>query len=333
MEEEFSAEPKEVRPRRSGITMTLDRLYGLIEPEFEKISGFVDIVEIGWGLPLVWKEEDIVSRIKFYKRLGVKVSLSGTLIEYAVFQNELESMLSRASRLGFDIIEVSDGIIDLSFEQKARLFRIIKSKGFECLYAVGKKDPVGQLSLPETISEIEAGLRLNPIKVVLEGRERGRGVGIYDENGEIKWETLRAIASRVDYRDIIFEAPLESQQAALISEFGADVNLGNISLGSVAALQSERLGLRFDTFGVARPVDISAGGPSVKFILFVIRHYQPIDQKEIVELTQLPKRTVQKAIEYLKANKLVTEHPNFEDRRSKIYRTPTATPIRRKMTR
>src|SRR5579875_572383 len=138
------------------------------------------------------------------------------------------------------------------FRAKGEAFEDNQIQGFECLYAVGKKDPVGQLSLPETISEIEAGLRLNPIKVVLEGRERGRGVGIYDENGEIKWETLRAIASRVDYRDIIFEAPLESQQAALISEFGADVNLGNISLGSVAALQSERLGLRFDTFGVAR---------------------------------------------------------------------------------
>jgi phosphosulfolactate synthase len=317
------------RPRQSGITMALDRLYGLIDQEFEKIADYVDIVEIGWGLPLVWKEEAISSRIKFYKGLGVKVSVSGTLIEYSVYQNELEQMLSRVSRLGFDIVEVSDGIIDLTHEQKARLARLVKSKGFECLYAVGKKDPAGQLSVPETVADIEAGLNVYPLKIVLEGRERGRGVGIYDENGDVKWNTLRAITARVDHSKIIFEAPSEAQQAALISEFGSGVNLGNVSLNSIAALQSERMGLRFDTFGVNKPVDISAGGPSIKFILFVIRHYQPIDQKEIVSITQLPKRTVQKAIEYLKTNKLVTEHPNFEDRRSKIYRTPTATPVRK----
>lgn len=318
-----------LKPRQTGMTMALDRLSGLVEDEFIQAADYVDIIEIGWGLPLVWNEKAIKDRINFYKKFNVKVSMSGTLLEYSVYQNQVDTILSKAKNLGFDTIEISDGIIDLTQEQKAKLSRLVKSKGFDYLYAVGKKDPSGQLSVPEMISDIEAGLKLDPVKVVLEGRERGRGVGIYEENGEVRWNVLRAFSSRINYKSVIFEAPAESQQAALISEFGPDVNLGNVALGSIAALQSERLGLRFDTFGINRPSDVSSGGPSIKFILFVIRHYQPIDQKEIVSMTGLPKRTVQKAIEYLKANKLVTEHPNFEDRRSKIYRTPTATPVRK----
>ena len=91
---------------------------------------------------------------------------------------------------------------------------------------MGKKIPASQLSGAETISQIESALALNPLKVILEGRERGRGVGIYDENGSIKWNELRAITNRVNQKEIIFEAPSETQQASLILELGSDVNLG-----------------------------------------------------------------------------------------------------------
>jgi phosphosulfolactate synthase len=309
--------------------MVLDRLYGLIEHEFQQTADFVDIVEIGWGLPLVWPENAIVTRIKYYNDLGVKVSMSGTLLERSVFQNTLEPLLRRAKKLGFSIVEISDGIIELAQDQKAKLANLAKASGLEYLLTVGKKDPSAQLPLEEMLAQISAGLSLQPLKVVLEARERGRGVGIYDEEGNVRWNILHAITSRFDHKDLIFEAPSETQQGALISELGPDVNLGNVSLGSVASLRSERLGLRFDTFGVDRPRDEPAGGPSIKFVLFVVRRYQPIDQTEIVSLTQLPKRTVQKAIEQLKAAKLITEHPSFEDRRSRIYRTPSATPIGR----
>jgi len=314
--------------RGSGLTMVLDRLYGLGD-EFEQVSEYVDIVEIGWGLPLVWKDDAILRRIKFYRSRGIEVSMSGTLVEYFAFQNDTRSILEKARRLGFSMVEISDGIIDVTQDQKLKLAKQVRSFGLEYLIAVGKKNPAAQLSTAETISQIEAALAQGPAKVVLEGREWGRGVGIYDEDGEIKWSMLRSISANFDYKDIIFEAPNELQQIALISEFGPQVNLGNVSFGSIAALQSERLGLRFDTFGVDRPGQETKGGPSVKFVLFVIQNYQPVDQREIASITQLPSRTIQKAIEYLKERKQITEHPNFEDRRSKIYRTPSATTLRR----
>ena len=304
--------------------MVIDRLSGLSEVEFDQVAGYVDIVEVGWGLPLVWKEIPLASRIKHYKRYGLRVSMSGTLIEHSVFRGSLEATLKKAHRLGFDTVEISDGIIELSAEEKSKIAKEVRSHGFDILIAVGKKDPLAQLSPAETVSQIEYAISLDPLKVVLEGRESGRGVGIYDENGGIKWNLLRSITSRIDQKSIIFEAPNETQQASLILELGPEVNLGNVSLSSIAALEAERQGLRFDTFGIDRPHREISGGPSVKFVQFVIRNYQPLDQQQIAALTRLPLRTVQKAIEQLLKAKVITEHPNFEDRRSKIYRSASA---------
>lgn len=304
--------------------MVIDRLYGLVKEEFDQVADHVDIVEIGWGLPLVWKEDALSSRIRYYKKNGIRVSTSGTLLEYAIFHNNLESTLRRVKKLGFDIAEISDGIIELSPEDKARVAKEVKTMGLDYIIAVGKKDPTSQLSPAETVSEIKESLALSPLKVILESRERGRGVGIYDENGNVKWNDLRMITNQVDQKEIIFEAPNEAQQASLILELGSEVNLGNIALTSIASLESERQGLRFDTFGIDRPQRNVMGGPSVKFVLFVIRNYQPVNQQQLVTMTRLPLRTVQKALEQLLKSKLVTEHPDFEDRRSRIYRTTSA---------
>jgi phosphosulfolactate synthase len=325
MQQDALAYPKSQKPKHSGITMVIDKLYGLQKEEFNLAGDYVDIVEIGWGLPLLWKKDAVKSRISFYHQNVVKVSLSGTLIEYAHYHNSVLKMLKTAKELGFDMIEVSDGIIDLSLNEKKELIHKVKDMGFEdYLVTVGKKDPSSQLSLEETVSQLKEASAFKPFKVVLEGRETGKGVGIYDHNGEIKWSWVRAIANRVNVNDLIFEAPLETQQAALILEFGPQVNLGNVSFGSLASLESERRGLRFDTFGITRPVSVLQTGPATKFVMFVIQRYQPIDQRELANLTQLPKRTIQKCVEELKEKGMITEHPSFEDRRQKIYRTPIA---------
>ena len=307
--------------------MAIDRLYGLNTDEFDEVAKFVQIVEVGWGLPLVWKEGALRSRVEYYHSHGIKVAASGTLIEHAVLERTVEPLLKFLKGMGFDIVEISDGIIDRTLEQKRSLAMRARGVGFEFLYTVGKKDPLSQLPLRETLEEVEAGKSLDPVKVVIEGREIGKGVGIYDQGGNVRWDILRAIVTRFDFHDIIFEAPLEPQQAALILEIGPEVNLGNVSLGSLAALQSERMGLRFDTFGIDRPAGKLKGGPATKFVLFTIRNYQPIDQRGIGAITQLPKRTIQKALEGLVSQGLVMEHASFEDRRNKLYRTPSFSPM------
>ena len=68
--------------------------------------------------------------------------------------------------------------------------------------------------------------------VIVEGRESGRSVGIYNEHGDITDEMLEGIAEAMgDKLDrLIWEAPLKPQQAALVRRFGNDVSLGNVRM-------------------------------------------------------------------------------------------------------
>ena len=306
--------------RDLGLTVVLDRLSGLAKDEFHEVAKYVSAVLIGWGLPLVWSEEGLKARIRFYQDEGVKVAMSGMLIERSFQRTGGGEVLARAKAMGFDMIEISDGIVDMPARDKKSLVSKAKSLGLEVLFTVGKKDPAAQLSLNETLAQIQEGLRLDPFRVVIEGRERGRGVGIYDSDGNVKWPIVRAITTTFDHRKIIFEAPSETQQMSLIFELGPGVNLGHVALGSIATVQSERMGLRFDTFGIDRPMEELNAGPSVKFVLYAIRNHQPIDQKGLVGITQLPRRTVQKALDDLLDHGLITEQTSFEDRRSRLYR-------------
>ena len=54
-----------------------------------------------------------------------------------------------------------------------------------------------------------------------------------------------AMGDKIDR--LIWEAPLKSQQAALVGRFGNDVSLGNIEWDGVLALEALRAGLRFET--------------------------------------------------------------------------------------
>lgn len=317
----FPAEPSAlVRPRTVGITHALDRLQPGATNELGELSDYIDIVKIGWGLPLLLAKDALRRRIKFYQEMGVEVSTGGTLLEYAVIRDRVGAFLDEARELKFDLIEISDGIIDLAPNQIERLAHEVGRRGLEFLIEVGKKNPQNQLSLRETLDRIEHARRLKPRKVILESRESGRGVGIYDGEGAIKWDWVRSILADHPVEELIFEAPQESQQIALLVELGKETNLGNVALSSVAPLASQRLGLRGDTFGALRSSRPVRGPPATKFLYFLLETYRGLDQSELVRLSRLPRRTVQSALMELRHQGLVREGVSLVDSRRREYR-------------
>jgi phosphosulfolactate synthase len=298
--------------------MVLDR-FNIIQPELSEIAQYVDTVKIGWGLPILVDEKWLDHRIKFYHSLGVTVSTGGTLLEIAAARGKSSTMIDRAKEIGFDIIEISEGVISLSTTQKRNLVEAVKSAGLECRIEVGRKDPKNQLSLEETVDKMNEALDLNPSIVILESRESGRGVGIYDQNGDIKWDWVNKISSEFETNSIMFEAPIETQQTGLIIHFGPNVNLGNVAFTSIAPLESQRLGLRGDTFGVTRPQRKFSGSPAEKFIYHVIKNYQPIDQTTLIQVTDLPRRTVQNALVRLEKHGIVRANIDTRDSRRRVY--------------
>lgn len=312
--------PTVKRPRSTGVTHVLDRLPGLHADELAYLSPYIDVVKIGWGLPLLLPRETVRRRVTGYHELGAEVSTGGTLLEYAVAHDRAPQLLDEARELGFDLVEISSGIIELSSAQIEHLAAQATKRGLEVFIEVGKKDPQHQLSLKETIAQIGHALSVHPRKVIVESRESGRGVGIYDSEGQIKWDWVRSILSEHPQEELIFEAPLETQQVQLLRELGAEVNLGNVAIGSVAPLASERLGLRGETFGTIRTSRPVRGPPAAKFLYFLLETYRALDQSQLAHMSRLPRRTVQSALESLRQQGLVHESISLHDSRRREYR-------------
>ncbi|MCI4321492.1 MAG: phosphosulfolactate synthase [Thermoplasmata archaeon] len=312
--------PAPQRPRKTGVTHVLDRLDPLSEEWLRPLARYIDVVKIGWGLPLLLPREIVRRRIRFYHDLGVEVSTGGTLLEHAVSRDRATAAITEARELGFDIVEVSDGIIELSTAQIAKLAQEVRSHRMDVYIEVGKKNPQNQLSLRETLDRIGRARELSPRKVIIESRESGRGVGIYDGEGMIKWDWVRSIVADHPPEDLIFEAPQEHQQVALLKELGSETNLGNVSLHSVGPLATERLGLRGDTFGTIRSSRSVKGPPATKFLYFLLETYRGLDQSELVRLSRLPRRTVQSGLDSLRRQGLVREGVSLVDSRRREYR-------------
>lgn len=306
------------KPRSKGITMMLDRLQGIDREEFETLADYVDIVKIGWGLSTLLSEDRLASRIEFYHKHDIKVSTGGTLLEIALTKGRGSEMVKAARKVGFDVIEISEGITDIG-ERKQNLAAEIASNGLEYVIEVGKKDPKNQLSLEETIAGIQKARALGSEYVIIEGRESGKSVGIYDENGGIKWNWVEAITNKFSVDELMFEAPLEEQQAALIVRFGSNVNLGNIAFESIGALETQRQQLRGDTFGMIKVSRNVVGSPATKFVYHLIQTNKFLDQTAIIQMSGLPRRTVQSSLDSLVNQNAVRETRDPNDTRRKMY--------------
>ncbi len=121
--------PKVQRPRSTSVTHVLDRLKAITPEEIADLAPYIDVAKIGWGLPLLLPRERLRARIKLYQEEGIEVSTGGTLLEYAFAQNRVAAFLDEARGLGFDLIEVSSGILELTPTQVARLADAVRDHG------------------------------------------------------------------------------------------------------------------------------------------------------------------------------------------------------------
>jgi len=119
------------------------------------------------------------------------------------------------------------------------------------LSEVGKKDPGldKELSLDERIEYMQNELEAGSSLIIVEAREGGKNIGIYDKAGNAKEDEIDYILDNFDGNKILWEAPNKDQQVFFILKLGNDVNLGNVSTDDITSLETLRRGLRGDTVG------------------------------------------------------------------------------------
>jgi phosphosulfolactate synthase len=307
------------KPRNEGVTYVIERYPSANSELWELAASYVDGVKMQGAIPLLSSESSLVKKIKFYHQFDVKVSTGSAVSEYAIIENSFERLVKEAAKIGFDIIEVGENIVDFSLEKKKKIKQIVESQELEIQWKVGKRDPRHQLSIEDTIKKIEENISLGAKKVILEANQ-GLGVGIYDENGLIKWGSVASLTNKYPPSTFVFEAPQEFQQFSLIAEFGERVNMSEVDLESVLSVESERRGIMAKSaFGNANLREDPEGGPATKFIYYIIKTKNPIEQSEIINLSHLPRRTVQNSIDELKNQGLIVERTSLNDARKRVY--------------
>lgn len=249
----FLLKEREEKPRQKGITMVLDKGLGLETAEsLMNISGdYVDYLKFGWGTSIVHEQDIIKDKVAMYKSHNITPYTGGTLFELAYMNDKLEEFFQEAHDLGFEAIEVSDGSTTISHDKKLECIESAKKDGFEVLSEVGKKD-LGldkELSLDERIEYMQNELEAGSSLIIVEAREGGKNIGIYDKAGNAKEDEIDYILDNFDGNKILWEAPNKDQQVFFILKLGNDVNLGNVSTDDITSLETLRRGLRGDTVG------------------------------------------------------------------------------------
>ena len=232
------------KPRRTGITHVLDR--GLsplaLESLLETAGDHIDLIKLGWGTAYV--SHGVRDKVTLCRDAGIRICPGGTLLEIAVHQGRLEHYLEWLRALGVDHVEVSNGSLPISAEQKRAVISQLAGE-FTVIAEVGSKG--SQVAVAdEWASEMLGDLAAGASWVIAEGRESGT-VGLFDPSGAVRGELVDAILHALGTETVIFEAPQRAQQTWLLEHVGPHVNLGNILVEDVIALETLRRGLRYET--------------------------------------------------------------------------------------
>lgn len=235
-----------LKPRISGLTMVMDKGLSIREAEdFISVgSEYTDFVKLGFGTSLI--TPGFGEKIKLYREAGIRPYFGGTLFEAFIIRNMFKEFLEFLDKYQVDLVEVSDGSYDIEHGRKLDYISRLAERG-TVISEVGSKKKDVVYSPDEWVAMMKSELGAGSVKVIAEARESGT-TGIYNEDGSINNKIICTIADHVKLENVIWEAPLKSQQAWFIKHFGANVNLGNISPNEIIPLESLRLGLRGDTF-------------------------------------------------------------------------------------
>ncbi len=239
-----------VKPRKDGLTMVLDKGLGLSATEdlLDSSADAIDFIKLTFGTSAFVDLDYLIQKIDMVKDYDVMIYPGGTFLEVAVWQGNYDKYLKRCRELGFNAIEFSDGTIDIDSKTRATCIKKAVDMGFLVVSEVGKKDPNEAVATAQLHEQIAADLKNGAFKVIVEAREAGKGVGIYDKDGKPKDTEVEAIIKGVnDVTKLEWEAPIKNQQQFLILRFGTNVSLGNIPPEDILALEALRQGLRGDT--------------------------------------------------------------------------------------
>jgi phosphosulfolactate synthase len=234
------------KPRRHGLTAITD--LGLTVANLRELlteySDYLDIAKFGIGSAYLTPR--LAEKVALYREFGVVPYFGGTLFEKFQQQKKMREYAKYMREFGVDWVEVSNGTIELSLRERVKIIRSL-SGDFKVVAEIGCKDAAKIMPPSQWIEELQAALDAGASYVITEGRDSATA-GLYRESGEIREGLLTDILGAIDPKRTIFEAPTHKTQMYFIKLVGANVNLGNVQTRDLLVLETQRQGLRYETF-------------------------------------------------------------------------------------
>jgi len=234
------------KPRAHGITAITD--LGMPLPELRGLLSeyhpYLDIAKFGVGSAYLTPR--LAEKVALYREYNVVPYFGGTLFEKFYHQKNVKGYLGYLRAQNVDWIEISNGTIEMPLAERTKLVKQL-SKEFHVLAEVGCKDAEKIMPPSQWIDELKSLLDAGATYVITEGRDSATA-GIYRTSGEVREGLLTDILHAIDREKVIFEAPTAKTQMYFINLLGPNVNLGNVALKDLLLLESQRCGLRYETF-------------------------------------------------------------------------------------
>lgn len=245
------------KPRNLGLSMIMDKGLSLTEAEsmVDAGSDFIDFVKFGFGTSLITNK--LQEKINLYKQAGIRPYFGGTLFEIFIIRGMFDDFCRYTDKFKLDLVEVSDGSMEMDNDVKCEYIAKL-AKRYTVISEVGSKQADVHIPDEEWVAMTKKELQAGSWKVIAEARESGN-IGIYNSNNSANTKLINDIIAGVSIENVIWEAPIKSQQAWFINLLGANVNLGNIAPNEVISLETLRRGLRGDTFFQFLPKELKQG--------------------------------------------------------------------------
>lgn len=206
----------------------------------------ISLVKLGWGTALL--DPPLAARkVAICHAHEISCSPGGTLLEYFLSRRlPPDDFVNFVQGVGFDTVEVSDGTIAISQQERTQLVKHLRNY-FTVVTEVGSKDASFVMAPYKWVRQILSDLEDGATHVILEGRESGTA-GLYRDTGEVRHGLIEEVLDApINPEQLVFEAPKKEQQVEIIKVVGPQANLGNIHLADVLGVQTLRYGLRSDT--------------------------------------------------------------------------------------
>jgi len=184
----------------------------------EQSHHLISIMKISMACWMIANESVSRQKIAVARKFGVPTTTGGGPFEVAYVQGKLDEYLDLVTDFGFTRIECGEGFTDISLNAR-EIVKLANDRGLEVQFELGKKHS-GAFSEDTVKALIEQGkkwLDAGAIQLVVEARESAKGVGLFDDEGNLNVKFADRFANAFGHGVVMFEAPNKPSQFALLT--------------------------------------------------------------------------------------------------------------------